>query len=155
MCRPCAANQSCSTTDDCWNTVPGELTLDRLDCIANVCRGCNDGVQNLAEVGVDCGRECAARCRSGPCEVNDDCINSECISPSMRCADCTDGILNQGESDVDCGGFYCDACSLGRECLYHHDCDATALRCNSSLLCEEWNNGLCMGCGDFNDCRPW
>ena len=62
--RPCAAGASCTADADCSS---GRCADER--CTA---ASCDDGIQNAAEEGIDCGGQCAA------CEV-DDCAGTECM----------------------------------------------------------------------------
>jgi cysteine-rich repeat protein len=95
------ANDSCSST-----------------CVA---ASCFDGLQNQAELGVDCGASCGACpiCGDGVVETGEQCddgnaINDDGCSNVCGLATCADDWQNQGETGIDCGGP-CAACSS--QCL--------------------------------------
>ncbi len=67
------------------NVVRG--TVNNATCLSPCGPGCNDGIQNGEETGVDCG---------GP------------VCPA--CPTCDDGIQNGDETGIDCGGTNCPPC---------------------------------------------
>ena len=82
---------------------------------------CSDGVQNGAEIAVDCGGGCP--CDPGlPCQVPGDCKTSVCTGGKCQPANCTDGFKNGEESDVDCGGNACPPCAGLKACGSGADC---------------------------------
>jgi hypothetical protein len=125
-CQPCAANQLCAVSEDCWNSVPGTTIRNRLDCVEGICRGCGDGILNLNEPVLDKGAECTIKCApNDACFQDTDCEVSTCVGGGV-CASCDDGELNFNETALDCGGPFCtQGCSLNEACEYHNDCDQT------------------------------
>jgi len=78
--------------------------------------GCDDGLRNQDEVGVDCGGMCRACPAAETCfddVQNQDETAIDCGGVCEACpgplGTCDDGAQNQGEAGVDCGGP-CDAC---------------------------------------------
>ena len=76
---------------------------------------CEDGIQNGAETGVDCGGPDCPDCPTDPtctdgiqngAETGVDCGGPDCPA----CPTCEDGVQNGAETGVDCGGPDCPDC---------------------------------------------
>jgi alpha-tubulin suppressor-like RCC1 family protein len=135
LCASCPLGFSCLSHGDCGSgnceSVAGDDGPG--SCIA---ARCNDGIQNAAETGVDCGGPaCPACADTENCRVDQDCASARC--EGNTCISCQDRIQNADETDVDCGGLSCDGCGAGFLCLDASDC--------ASNQCEA---DLCISCDD-------
>ncbi|MEK6963629.1 MAG: hypothetical protein AABX70_04330 [Nanoarchaeota archaeon] len=107
---------------------------------------CLNGVQDLTELGVDCGLACPQGCPIGsPCTLNSDCLDYYCKSGICKAPSCTDEVKNGNEMDVDCGGD-CPKCIDGKKCIQSGDCASgycTPDRfCRTPSCSDSFQNGL-------------
>jgi hypothetical protein len=146
----CASNADCSTSLFCapesGRCTPAE---------------CDDGLQNGAEILIDCGGGACPGCPDGTaCEVDADCLNQVCASDGLCAApSCTDGRANQNETDVDCGGACPENCGVGAGCSAAADCESRVCeaigcapglaRCCQAPTCED---GIANGGEPVVDC---
>ena len=149
-------NPSGGTTTGDDMTVYGSSSSGMVD-------SCHDGVQNGAEMGVDCGGDACVPCaNTRGCSSDADCDSNYCPSSRGYCiaADgrtacgveeeenptCGDCVKNGMETDVDCGGE-CFPCRTGKTCTNDGEC--------WSGLCS---NGVCLAgstntrCFSNSDC---
>jgi len=84
---------------------------------------CANSIKDLGESDLDCGGNCGSCSNGKNCEVNNDCVSSQCISGICVGSSCDDGILNQQEADIDCGGP-CISCDNGMDCDVNSDCSS-------------------------------
>jgi len=136
----CRSNATELTCRDRGNCKINEFCIDSSDCESRFCLaskcsqpGCNDGIQNQAETGVDCGGICG-KCQNGKsCRIDNDCQSNYCSFGTCKEQDvCFDSKLSPGESDVDCGGICSARCPENKRCEINEDCDA-GLLCESSI----------------------
>lgn len=118
-CEPCGVGQGCGADGDCQTGLfcsPAALTCSPASC--------QDGDQNGAELGVDCGGGDCPGCSAGsPCDTGADCESRSCgAGGACLAATCTDGVANPGEADVDCGGTCSSGCDTGGRCAGDEDC---------------------------------
>lgn len=69
---------------------------------------CANGVQDVGELGVDCGGVCG-QCGGASCSADFGCASGVCEGGLCVEAACDDGVRNGGETGIDCGGA-CPAC---------------------------------------------
>ncbi|WP_428261382.1 fibrinogen-like YCDxxxxGGGW domain-containing protein [Haliangium sp.] len=102
----CQRDQDCTGGDVC---APGGV------CVAP---SCNDGAQNGAETGVDCGGGTCPACADGVgCTVPGDCESGVCTGQVCQIPRCGDGVVN-GDDECDDGNpSNADECTV--------DCVAT------------------------------
>ncbi|MEM7157417.1 MAG: hypothetical protein AAF799_31515 [Myxococcota bacterium] len=190
MCEPPTCDDGVQNGDEtdqdcggsCGSTCePGEGCEVHVDCVHFVCDAaagtcdepsCTDGTPNGNETDVDCGGpDCPACDEPGLCEVDTDCMSSECDDGNCVPPTCADGEINGLETDVDCGGPECQPCEDAEICLEPTDCESgicmgmppvpgvcTPATCDDGLL-----NGLetdvdcggpdCDGCDNGEDCE--
>lgn len=109
---------------------------------------CTNGVQDVNELGVDCGLNCPQGCPEGShCTLNSDCLSDYCESGICKAPSCTDGVKNGNEMDVDCGGSEdCPKCEEGKKCIQGGDCASgycTPDRfCRTPSCSDGFQNGL-------------
>ncbi len=98
-----------------------------LTCSAGRCQGdtggCDDGLRNQDETGVDCGGSCEP-CEDGmACHYDRDCASGDCTDRTCKdSGTCDDNVQNQDETDIDCGGSVCIRCANGLACERNEDC---------------------------------
>ncbi|MCA9604116.1 MAG: hypothetical protein KC619_00890 [Myxococcales bacterium] len=116
-CLPCPDGGSCGGAADCLS---GVCDLPSMTCLA---AGCDDGVMNGEETGVDCGGACLGCADGVLCKLDVDCLSGFC-DPTEECAapTCSDGIRNGDEIGIDCGGVTCPGCGDGELCIAGSDC---------------------------------
>jgi hypothetical protein len=101
-CGPCESGMGCTVNSECISA----LCKDQ-KCTTPTC---DDGVQNGAEVGVDCGPPMCDPCADGRgCELPSDCVSGVCWGGTCQVPTCFDGVKNGSEAGVDCDGS-CGAC---------------------------------------------
>lgn len=164
-CGACVEGQNCSGDADCQSGRCDETTQQ---CLLS---RCDDGVQNGAESGVDCGGSCDA-CPVAPCTGPDDCGGAACVGGECQMSVpplCSDGVQNQDETAIDCGGSICVACATCGDGARNQDetavdCGGTCPACEASSGCLTGNDctsGVCAGnvcqalsgqCTDSADC---
>jgi len=119
---------------------------------------CGDGVQNGAEVLVDCGGGCAGCPDGSACGAAGDCASGACSAGVCQVPSCDDGATNQGETDIDCGGS-CGGCPDGRGCVAGRDCASGVCvagacatpSCNDGVVNQNETDVDCGG-GCFRNC---
>ena len=99
------------------------LTVVLLPACQSVLWSCEDGIEDGAETGPDCGGGACPACALGfGCHTGSDCASGRCEEGACRSpATCTDGLRDGDESDIDCGG-HCPLCSAGQHCTRDKDC---------------------------------
>lgn len=128
------AGQACATTDamagTACNDAGGTVCDGAGNCVAPTCL---DGMQNGAELGIDCGGGTCAGCADGaPCNQPTDCASAACVS--NVCVACG------GAGEPCCAGNTCDAlpstCAQNTGTLWggtQAECNCGALRAGQVL----------------------
>ena len=84
---------------------------------------CDDGAQDGAETGLDCGGSICNPCgEGGPCSSGADCATGYCSTGGACVGHCADGVKDSDESDTDCGGSCGPTCWDARACASGADC---------------------------------
>jgi hypothetical protein len=123
-CARCAVGAACQADSDCEEA---RFCASMTSACSPV--SCQDGNQNGAEHGVDCGGGECPGCEVGaPCEAAVDCVSSSCVEGACAEPSCDDAVRNGDESDVDCGGN-CPRCGTGLGCVAPADC--------TSAVCDD------------------
>jgi hypothetical protein len=172
-CDRCVEKAACNATSDCEPPLYCTLSGTSKRCTAPEC---DDGVQNGAETGLDCGGGCDACDIGVACDENNDCIGKYC--KEMVCADhCTSGVKEADETATDCGGLTCDPCANGLKCSAASDCESgvcfnqkcQAPSCSDSIKNQDESYQDCGGvcakegkpcdigipCNGPADCESW
>lgn len=137
----CVTGKHCNTPTDCQSN----------KCVNQMCwdgpAHCSNNQNDPAggETGIDCGGTECTPCGAGqPCQLNTDCMSSQCNTSTMTCnastttpSHCSNGGLDAqlGESDKDCGGSDCPGCIESKHCNATTDC-ASGLFCDSTSTCR-------------------
>ena len=151
----------------CKITQKGQFTqtLGTVDIGKCAVPGCDDGVQNGKEMGIDCGGACAKGCPAGTTCLKDkhsDCKSANCepnkdvgfwiteyfpwgkeLVGVCKAGYCENGEVTAspeyGETDIDCGGPVCDKCAWNKLCKMDTDCQTG--QCVKQEL--NWTWGQC------------
>jgi hypothetical protein len=142
VCPPCTNGQKCQIPADCASGVCESAGGGDKFCAES---GCDDGIRNGDETGVDCGGSCPKACSPGtPCLDNDDCESLVCSCPDSNptCSmlvcqppRCNDGTQNGDEVEVDCGPDCTRTCNDGDPCVEDKWC--------VSFVCDP-SAGVCL-----------
>jgi hypothetical protein len=119
VCGGCPVGSACGLDADCDDGL--SCPPDTLVCTP---ASCGDGLQNGAELDVDCGGGLCGGCPDeSACAAAADCLSGVC-GADARCAaaSCSDATKNGDETDVDCGGSCPGACDAGAACGTNGDC---------------------------------
>jgi hypothetical protein len=125
-CVVCLNNTMCSAATPVCNPFTNQ-------CAAV---GCNDGVKDGSETGIDCGGGTCPACGSGMgCASNSDCMDNNCVPALHKCypPTCFDNMKDGTETDLDCGG-QCPKCPSGKMC--NGDSDCLSDTCLSNKTCQ-------------------
>jgi hypothetical protein len=115
-CPACADGLACVIGADCQSG----LCSPQRRCVE---AGCDDGISDLGESGVDCGGGVCPACPDRQaCDGHADCASGFCNLGRCETPTCSDRAWNGGETDVDCGGPCSAKCAAGQRCLSDGDC---------------------------------
>ena len=122
-CLGCPGGSNCTIDSDCRNG------LCNRECRCSQSgSGCDDGIKNQDETGIDCGGSCSPCGEGEQCLKDTDCrAGYECKSRAcIKIDTCSNEKKDGDETDIDCGGASCifrnKKCDLNELCRNNLDC---------------------------------